>query len=259
MILLKRFSQIFSRAAKPPLVIVSVLAAVNLSAIAAFSQTASQRLFALMSARFIKDDSIRQALSYSYDLHLTGAFYHKDDSAQVIEDWQISQTPDSIRARLISRQINGAAELGKQYAPPLRILSVKRGLRRPEDDPVMATLQEVLQRIKKDSKSQVLIDGEAVGRDGAKNYIMRFLAKDRAGSLWINAQTFALERVEWVYGKSLGLSSSDEKSEMVLAPFINAINFPVKLVFNERSRALLRRTGSYTEIEIRNFQPEDKP
>ncbi len=257
--MLKRFSQIFSRAAKRPLVVVSVLAAVNLLAISAFSQTASQRLFALMSARFAKDDSIRQALSYSYDLHLTGAYYHKDDSAQVIEDWRISQTPDSLRARLVSRQINGSAELGKQYAPPLRILSVKRDSRRPEDDPVMATIQDVLQRIKKDSKSQVLIDGEAVGRDGVKNYIMRFLAKDRAGSFWINVQTFALERVEWAYGKSIGLSSSGEKSEMVLATFSSGINFPVKLVFNERSRTLLRRTGSYTEIEIRNFQPEDKP
>jgi hypothetical protein len=238
---------------------VAALAAVNLLALSAFSQTASQRLFALMSAHFAKDDSIRQTLSYSYDLHLTGAFYHKDDSAQVIEDWQISQTPDSIRARLVSRQINGSAELGKQYAPPVKIISVKRDRRRPEDDPVMAALWEVMQRIKKDSKSQVLIDGEAIGRDGVKNYIMRFLAKDRAGSLWINAQTFALERVEWAYGQSIGLSSSGEKSEMVLAPFINAINFPVKFVFNERSRTLLRRTGSYTEIEIRNFQPEDKP
>lgn len=257
--MLKRFFQIFSDATRPPLLFVAVLAAVNLLALSAFSQTASQRLFALMSAHFAKDDSIRQTLSYSYDLHLTGAFYHKDDSAQVIEDWQISQTPDSIRARLVSRQINGSAELGKQYAPPVKIISVKRDRRRPEDDPVMAALWEVMQRIKKDSKSQVLIDGEAIGRDGVKNYIMRFLAKDRAGSLWINAQTFALERVEWAYGQSIGLSSSGEKSEMVLAPFINAINFPVKFVFNERSRTLLRRTGSYTEIEIRNFQPEDKP
>ncbi|MDZ7363081.1 MAG: hypothetical protein ONB46_20515 [candidate division KSB1 bacterium] len=255
----ERFSRTYFHAEKRFVLFVAVVAAVNLLAISAFSQTASQRLFALMSARLAKDDSIRQALSYSYDLHLTGAFYHKDDSAQVIEDWRISQTPDSIRARLVSRQINGAAELGKQYAPPLRILSVKRDPRRPEDDPVMATIQAVLQRIKKDSKSQVLIDGEAVGRGGVKNYIMRFLANDRAGSFWINAQTFALERVEWAYGKSLGLSSSGETSEMVLAPFINAINFPVKLVFNARSRTLLRRTGSYTEIEIRNFQPEDQP
>jgi len=256
--LLEKFSHTYCHAEKRFVLFATVLAAVNLLAISAFSQTASQRLFALMSARLAKDDSIRQTFSYSYDIHLTGSFYHKDDSAQVVEDWQISQNQDSIRARLVSRQINGAAELGKQYAPPVKILSVKRDPRRPGDDPVMAAIWDLLQRIKKDSKSQVLIDGEALGRGGVKNYIMRFLANDRAGSLWINAQTFALERVEWAYGKSIGLSSSGEKSEIVLAPFINAINFPVKLVFNERSRTLLRRTGSYTEIETSNFQREDR-
>jgi hypothetical protein len=30
-------------------------------------------------------------------------------------------------------------------------------------------------------------------------------------------------------------------------------------MINERSRALLRRTGSYTEIEIRNFQQGKTP
>jgi len=110
---------------------------------------------------------------------------------------------------------------------------------------------------KKDSKAQMIIDGETAGRAGAKNYVLRFLANGRTGSLWINAQTAELERIEWASGKSLGLASSGEKSMIELAPVIEPMVFPTKLIFNERSRTLLRRTGSYTEIETRNFQRED--
>jgi len=236
-----------------------VLIAAGCIAASVSAQSLSQRLFARMLANFAAADSLRQALSFSYDLHLAGAFYFKDDSAQVTEDWRISQTPDSIRAQLVARRMNGKAEVAKQYVPPVKIASVKRGRSQTADDPLMTAIREILQRIKKDSKSQVMIDGETVGRRGAKNFVLRFLANDRSGSLWIDAATAKLERLEWTYGKSIGLSSSGEKSSIELAPVLNEMFFPIKLVFNGRARTLLRRTGSYTEIEIKNFKREELP
>lgn len=212
-----------------------------------------------MLANFAAADSLHRTLAFSYELHLAGTFYLKADSAQVTEDWRIIQTPDSIRALPISRQTNGKADLAKQYVSPVKIASTKRGQSLMAGDPLLATIWEILQRIKKDAKSQVMIDGETVGRRGAKNYVLRFLANDRAGSLWINAATAKLERLEWAYGKSTGLSSSGEKSLVELAPVINEMIFPVKLIFNERARTLLRRTGSYTEIETKNFKREEMP
>jgi len=239
--------------------LVIVLGAAVCVAASASAQSSSQRLFSRMLANFAVADSLRQTLSFSYELHLAGAFYLKDDSAQVTEDWRIVQTPDSIRAQLVARQTNGKAEVAKQYVPPVKMASVRRGKRQTADDPLMAAIWEILQRIKKDSKSQVMIDGETAGRSGAKNYVLRFLANDRAGSLWINAATAKLERLEWAYGKSTGLSSSGENSSVELAPVLNEMIFPVKFVFNERARTLLRRSGSYTEIETKNFQREEMP
>jgi hypothetical protein len=232
-----------------------IFIAAGLSTASALAQSSSQRLFALMSARFAVDDSLRQAAIFSYELHLASTFYMKDDSAQIAEDWRLVQTPDSIRAQLVSRQTTGKDEVAKQYASPLQLASAKRG----KADPLLAPIREILQRIKKDSKAQIMIDGQTAGRNGAPNYVLRFLANDRAGSLWVNVKTAALERIEWAYGKSIGLSSSAEKSSVEFAPVLNDMAFPVRLVFNERNRALLRRTGSYTEIEIKNFKREEMP
>ncbi len=229
------------------------------SCIAASAQSPSQRLFARMWANFAATDSLRQTISFSYDLHLASTFYLKEDSAQVTEDWRIVQTPDSIRAQLVARQTNGKAEVAKQYTPPVKLASVRRSKSQIADDPLIAAIGEILQHIKKDSKSQMMLDGETAGRNGAKNYVMRFLAKDRSGSLWINARAAKLERLEWAYGKSIGLTSSGEKSAVELAPVLNEMMFPVKLVFNERARTLLRRTGTYTEIETKNFKYEEVP
>jgi len=240
-------------------VIQFILTAACFFATSAFAQSPSQRLFMRMSGNFVANDSLRRTLAYSYDLHLTGMFYLKADSVQIVEDWRIIQTPDSIRVLPISLQTNGKAEMAKQYVPPVRLASVKRGKGWMADDPLMAAIGEVLHRIKKDSKAQVMIDGETAGRDGAKNYVLRFLADDRTGSLWINAATAKLERLEWAYGKSIGLSSSGEKSSVELAPVLNEMFFPSKLVFNGRARTLLRRTGSYTEIAIKNFKREEMP
>jgi len=235
------------------------LAAASLFAASTFAQSASQRLFAQMSARFAADDSLRQAATFSYELHLTGMFYLKDDSAQVIEDWRIVQAPDSIRAQLVARQTMGKAEAAKQYVPPVKLISMKRDKGRAAMEPLLAPIGEILQRIKKDKKAQVMIDGQTAGRNGARNYVLRFLANDRAGSFWVNAKTAELERVEWAYGKSVGLSSSTEKSSVDFAPVLNEMIFPTRLIFNARNRALLRRTGLYTEIEIKNFKHEETP
>ena len=241
------------------LIILAVLAASGFFSFPALGQTSSQRLFGRMQARFVAEDSLRRATSFSYDLNLTSTLYLKNDSAQVFEEWRLTQNPDSIRARRLSRRTNGKAELIKKYEAPIKIQSVKRDPRQQIDGPLTAAIWDLLDRIKKDSRSHVMIDGETTGRDGAKNYVIKFLANDRAGSFWVNAQTAGLERVEWAYGKSIGLSSSGEKSTIELAPVFSAVSFPVKLVFNERSRTLLRRTGAYTEIATRNFQREDTP
>jgi len=236
-----------------------ILVAAGLVAASAFAQSSSQRLFSLMSARFAADDSLRQTAAFSYELHLTSTFYMKDDSAQVTEDWRIVQTPDSIRAQLVARQTTGKAELAKQYVPPVKIASAQRSKGQAGADPLLAPTREILQRIKKDSKTQVMIDGQTAGRNGAPNYVLRFLANDRSGSLWVNAKTAELERLEWAYGKSLGLSSSAEKSSVEFTPVLSEMIFPVRLIFNARHRALLRRTGSYTEIVTKNFKREETP
>jgi hypothetical protein len=244
---------------KRSLAFIAVAAVVCFLVPPAAGQTASQRLFQRMLARVAADDSLRAALSFSYDLHLVGKYYFKNDSAQVLEEWHIAQNQDSVRAQRLSRQNSGKAEVVKRYEPPIEIVSSQRRPSPQTGDPLTAVIWELLNRIKKDSKAQVLIDGETSGRDGAKNYILRFLAQDRSGSLWINAQSAALERIEWAYGKSTGFSSSGEKSTIELAPVFEAMMFPVKVVFNERARTLLRKTGTYTEIEIKNFQRENMP
>lgn len=228
---------------------------VCLLAAPARAQSSSQKLFTQMLSRLASNDSLRQTRAFSYDLHLAGTFYLKDDSAQVAEDWHITTTSDSIRARLISRQTNGKAEVVKQYAPPLKLASSRRA---ESNDPLMAVVWELLNRIKKDAKAQVLIDGTVADRDGAPCFVLRFLAKDRAGNLLIGTKTAQLERIEWAYGKSLGVSSSSEKSLIELAPVLDGLIFPTKLVFNERSRTLLRRSGAYTEIATTNFQHEEQ-
>ncbi len=233
--------------------------AASLCATSTLAQSSSQRLFAQMAARFAANDSLLQTAAFSYELHLNGTFYFKDDSAQVQEDWRIVQTPDSIRVQLVARQTTGKAELAKQYEPPVKIVSAPRDKSRAAMDVLLAPIGEILQRIKKDKKAQVLIDGQVAGRSGASNFVLRFLAHDRAGSFWINAKTAELERVEWAYGKSLGISSSAEKSSVELGPVLSEVTFPVRLVFNARNRALLRRTGSYTEIETKNFKREEMP
>lgn len=236
-----------------------ILVAAGLLAVSAFAQSSSQHLFSLVSARFAVDDSLRQTATFSYELHLASTFYLKEDSAQVTEDWRIMQTPDSIRAQLVSRQTTGKAEVAKQYVPPVKIISTKRSKGQAVADPLLTPIRELLQRIKKDAKAQVMIDGQTTGRSGASNYVLRFLANDRTGTLWVSAKTAALEHVEWAYGKSVGVSSSAEKSSVEFAPMLNEITFPVRLVFNARNRALLRRTGSYTEIETKNFKREEMP
>ena len=236
-----------------------MLIVTGLWAVAASAQTSSQRLFSLLSARFATDDSLRQLAAFSYDLHLTSTFYMKEDSAQITEDWHIRQSPDSIRARLVSRQTTGKAEVAKQYVSPVKIVSAPRSNGEMTADPLIAPIREILQRIKKDAKAQVMIDGQTTGSHGASNYVLRFLANNRTGTLWVNTKTAGLERAEWAYGKSLGVSSSAEKSSVELAPVLNDMTFPVRLVINARNRALLRRTGSYTEIATTNFKPEEMP
>ncbi len=224
-----------------------------------FGQTASQRVVAKMFSRLAANDSLRQQLAYSYDLVLTGTFYTKNDSAQVIEEWRVAHNDDSVRVRLFARRSSGKEDVAKRYEPPVKINSFKRGENSHEDDPVVALAWKVLNRIKHDRKAQVLIDGQVAGENGSANYLIKFLADGRAGSLWINMQTADLERLEWTYGKSLGVVSSGRNSVIEMSEAGGAIRFPAKLMINERSRALLRRTGSYTEIEIRNFQQEKMP
>lgn len=237
-----------------------LITAAVLFAVSATAQTPSQRLFTLTAARFAADDSLRQIAAFSYDLHLASTFYMKEDSAQVREEWRIMQTSDSIRVQLVARQTTGKAEVAKQYVSPVKLASAQRhGGQTTTADPLLAPVRDILFRIKKDAKSQVMIDGQTPGRNGASNYILRFLAHDRTGALWVNTKTAQLERVEWAYGKSLGVSSSAEKSSVEFAPILNEINFPVRLVVNARNRALLRRTGSYTEIETKNFKREEMP
>lgn len=226
---------------------------------AAFSQTASQRVVAKMFTRLAVNDSLRRQLAYSYDLVLNGTFYAKNDSAQVIEEWRIAQGHDSLRVRLLARRIHGKDKTAKSYEPPVAIKSSRRGANPQEEDPVVALMWGVLNRIKQDREAQILIDGQVVGGNGVPNYLVKFLADGRIGSLWINMQTADLERLEWAYGKSLGVVSSGSNSVIEMAEVSGALRFPARLVFNERARALLRRTGAYTEIEIRNFQSEKKP
>ncbi len=233
---------------------------VSLTTAAAFGQTVSQRAVAAMFTRMAANDSIRQQSVYSYDLVLAGTFYTKNDSAQVIEEWRIAHDDDSVRARLLMRRSSGKADLAKRYEPPLKINSCKRGKDPQAEDPAMALTWEVLNRIKHDRKAQVLIDGQVAGENGSNNYLVKFLADGRTGSLWINMQTADLERLEWAHGKSLGVVSSGHHSTITMAAVSSStIRFPAKLVFNERARALRRRTGTYTEIEIRNFQHEKMP
>ena len=231
----------------------------GLAASMAFGQTASQRVVAKMLSRLAANDSLRQQLAYSYDLVLTGTFYTKNDSAQVIEEWRIAHDSDSVRVRLLTRRSSGKDDVAKRYEPPMQINSFKRNENQFADDPVVALAWEVLNRIRQDRKAQVLIDGQVAGENGSANYLIKFLAGGRAGSLWINMRTADLERLEWTYGKSLGVVSSGHSSVITMAEIGGAIRFPAKLMINERSRALLRRTGSYTEIEIRNFQQGKRP
>jgi hypothetical protein len=231
----------------------------GLAATTVFGQTASQRVVAKMFSRLTANDSIRQQLAYSYDLVLTGTFYTKNDSAQVIEEWRIAHDDDSVRTRLLTRRSSGKEEVAKRYEPPVKINSFKPGEKPYEDDPVVALAWGVLNRIKQDRKAQILIDGQVAGKNGSANYLIKFLADGRAGSLWINMQTADLERLEWTYGKSLGVISSGHNSVIEMSEAGGEIRFPAKLKINERSRSLLRRTGSYTEIEIRNFQQEKTP
>jgi hypothetical protein len=244
---------------KRSLALLTVAAAACFLAPPALGQNPSQRLFQRMLARVAADDSLRAAWSFSYDLHLAGKYYLKNDSAQVLEAWHIAQTHDSLRTQRLSRQDRGKADVVKRYEAPIKFVSSRRGPNHQTSDPLTAVIWELLNHIKKDSKAQLLIDGETNGRDGARNYVMRFLAKNRSGSLWINTQSATLERIEWAYGKSMGFSSSGEKSMIELAPVIEATMYPVKIVFNERARTLLRRTGTYTEIETKNFQRENMP
>ncbi|MGH7595041.1 MAG: hypothetical protein ACREOI_01765 [bacterium] len=231
----------------------------GLAASSVFGQTASQRVVAKMFSRLTANDSIRQQLAYSYDLALTGTFYTKTDSAQVIEEWRVAHDKDSIRARLLTRRSNGKDNVAKSYESPVKINSSKRSENSRDDDPVVAPVWEVLDRIKQDRKAQVLIDGQVAGENGGTNYVIKFLAGGRAGSLWINMKTANLERLEWTYGKSLGVVSSGHNSVIEMSEAGGMVRLPVRLMINERSRALLRRTGSYTEIEIRNFQQEKTP
>jgi hypothetical protein len=244
---------------KRSLALLTVAAAACFLAPPALGQNPSQRLFQRMLARVAADDSLRAAWSFSYDLHLAGKYYLKNDSAQVLEAWHIAQTRDSLRAQRLSRRDSGEADVVKRYEAPVKIESRRRGPNHQTDDPLTAVIWELLNHIKKDSKAQLLIDGETSGRDGATNCVVRFLAKNRSGSLWINAQSAALERIEWAYGKSIGFSSSGEKSMIELAPVIEATMFPIRLVFNERARTLLRRSGTYTEIEVMKFHRENIP
>jgi hypothetical protein len=227
---------------------------VSLVATTAFGQITSQRVVAKMLSRMAANDSIRQQLAYSYDLALAGMFYTKNDSAQVIEEWRIAHDDDSVRARLLTRRSSGKEDVAKRYEAPIKINSVKRGENSHEDDPVVALAWGVLNRIQQDRKAQVLIDGQVVGKSGNANYLIKFLAGGRIGSLWINMQTADLERLEWAYGKSLGVAASGHNSVIEMSVMSSEIRFPARLKINERARALLRRTGSYTEIEIRNFQ-----
>jgi hypothetical protein len=250
---IRRASTVINRAR----FMVGILAVLTASTV--FGQTASQRVVAKMFSRLAANDSIRQRLAYSYDLVLTGAFYTKNDSAQVIEEWRVAHDEDSLRVRLLTRRSSGKDDVAKRYEPPMKINSSKRGEDPQEDDPVMALAWKVLNRIRQDRKAQVLIDGQVVGENGSANYLIKFLADGRTGSLWINMQTAVLERLEWAYGKSLGVVSSGHNSVITIAETGSAIRFPAKLTIDEHSRALLRRTGSYTEIEIRNFQQEKTP
>jgi hypothetical protein len=231
----------------------------SLATATAFGQTVSQRVVAKMFAHMAANDSIRQQLAYAYDFVLTGTFYAKNDSAQVIEEWRIAHDKDSVRVRLLARRSTGKKEIAKSYESPIEFKSIKRGEKLQEDDPIMALMWRVLNRIKQDRKAQVLIDGRVVGKNGRANYLVKFLADGRTGSLWINAQTADLKRLEWAYGKSFGVASSGHNSAIEMAAVSGELNFPAKLIINERSRALLRRTGSYTEIEIRNFQRKEMP
>jgi hypothetical protein len=231
----------------------------GLAASTVFGQTASQRVVAKMFSRLAVNDSIRQQLTYSYDLVLTGNFYTKTDSAQVIEEWHIAHDDDSIRVRLLARRSNGKENVAKSYESPVKINSSKQSENPQDDDPAVMLMWRVLNRIKQDRKAQMLIDGQVVGENGSANYVVKFLADGRTGSLWINVQTANLERLEWAYGKSLGVVSSGHNSVIEMSEAGGTIRFPAKLMINERSRALLRRTGSYTEIEIRNFQQEKTP
>jgi hypothetical protein len=221
-------------------------------------QTVSEALFARTMAHLVESEKVRQDLSYSYTLYLTGTFYQKDDSAQITESWQISQHQDSIRVKPLSRHIGGNADLAKKYKLPLEMKAAKRSEQRDQDDPVMAVVLDLLSRIQKDSKAHFMIDGKVDGRRGNPCYVLRFLADGRSGSLWVDAQSIYTERIEWVYGKSFVVASSDESSSIELAPATEEAIFPVKLIFNEQSRALLSRSGAYTEVEIRDFQWEGR-
>jgi hypothetical protein len=236
-----------------------VWAIAGFTATAVIGQTTSQRVVAKMFSRLAANDSIRQQLAYSYDLVLTGTFYTKNDSAQVIEEWRVAHDEDSLRARLLTRRSSGKDDVAKHYEPPIKINSSKRDENAQQDDPVAALAWEVLNRIKQDRKAQVLIDGQVTGENGSANYLVKFLADGRTGSLWINMQTADLGRLEWTYGKSLGVVASGHNSVIVMSEAGGGIRFPAKLTINERTRALLRRTGSYTEIEIRNFQQGKVP
>lgn len=231
----------------------------GLAASTVWGQTASQRVVVKMFSRLASNDSLRQQLAYSYDLVLAGTLYTKNDSAQVIEEWRIAHDGDSVRVRLLTRRSNGKEDVAKHYEPPMKLNSSERGENPQEDDPILAMMWGILNRIKQDRKAQVLIDGQVVGENGSANYLVKFLADGRAGSLRINVKTADLERLEWTYGKSLGVVSSGHNSVIEMSEAGGAIRFPAKLMINERSRALLRRTGSYTEIEIRNFQQEKRP
>ncbi|MDZ7343375.1 MAG: hypothetical protein ONA90_02550, partial [candidate division KSB1 bacterium] len=107
----------------------------------------SEALFARAMARLAESEKIRQDLSYSYTLHLTGTFFQKGDSAQLTESWQISQQQDSIRVKPLSRHIGGNANLVKKYKLPFEIKAGKRSAHRQQDDPVMAVVLELLSRI----------------------------------------------------------------------------------------------------------------
>jgi hypothetical protein len=187
---------------------------------------------------------------------MASTFYQKNDSAQIMEEWRIAQDQDSIRVRRLSRQIEGKAEITKKYQPPLDLKPSKRRQDSGRGDPLMAVVWELLSRIRDDSKAYLMIDGKAAGESGNLCYVIKFLANNHIGSLLINSQTADLERIEWAYGKSFGVFSSGEKSVIALASVDETIMFPVKLIFNERSRKLLSRTGTYTEIAITDFHRE---